>query len=235
MKPVDKAQTVLGFRAHGDAKPQLLARLGEFCSYCECSGAAQQLHVEHIYPQTETAHPGRSKNWRNFLIACPTCNTYKARHLGNGRQQGMLRRFIWPHIDNTVRCFDYLADGRVEITASLHPDVQALAESTRDMVGLMISPGATADYIGTGIAYDGIQKRSAAWGIAQRARVAYEENPSQNQLASLLDNATQTGHFSIWMQVFHDRPAVRRDLIQVFRAAPTCFNANTDPVPRGRV
>jgi len=235
MKPVEKGETLHGFHNHGEAKPELLARLGEFCSYCECPGSAQQLHVEHIYPEADTAHPGRSTNWRNFLIACNTCNTYKYLHLGSGRQRGLLKRFLWPHIDNTFRAFEYHADGRVELTANLPANVRNLATATREMVGLMRSPAVTVTYVEAGIAYDGIQKRSDAWGIAQRARAAFEENPTPNQLASLLDNAVKTGHFSIWMQVFHDRPNVRLELIHAFRAAVACFGPNAQSIQRGRI
>ena len=94
MKPVNKGRSILGLNVHGEAKPDLLERLGEFCSYCECPGAAQQLHVEHIYAQAKTAHPNLSKAWRNFLIACGTCNTYKSKHLGNDRQRKLLKKFL---------------------------------------------------------------------------------------------------------------------------------------------
>lgn len=239
MKPVDKGvmnHEVMEFAKHGDAKPELLARLGEFCSYCECSGSAQQLHVEHIYPQTDTAHPKRAKNWRNFLVACSTCNTYKSIHLGNAHQHRLLHRFLWPHVDNTARAFEYHADGRVTIAAGLPNDVAALAEATREMVGLMRSPAAAGDYHALGIAYDGIVKREDAWGVASRARVAYDENPTANQLATLLDNAEKTGFFSLWMRVFHDRPDVRRALIQTLHASAACYDAvTTDPIARSRI
>ena len=51
MKPVDKGEYETVIKDHKDAKPELVLRLGKFCSYCECHGSPQQLHVEHIYPQ----------------------------------------------------------------------------------------------------------------------------------------------------------------------------------------
>ena len=234
MKPIDKGVTVTGIRKHGDAKPELLVRLGEFCSYCECTGRAQQLHVEHIYPQAESAHPKKGTNWRNFLLACATCNTYKRLHLGDGQQTGLLKRYLWPHIDNTMRSFEYLADGRVLVAAGMSAGVSALADATREMIGLMRSPAAAENYHILGIAYDGVEMRKEAWGIAERARTAFDENPSPNQLAALCDSCKKTGHFSVWMTVFSEYPEVRNELINTCKAASVCFDAHTLSVPRGR-
>src|ERR1035441_7072380 len=132
MKPVDKGASVHGIRQYGDAKPELITRLGQACSYCECPGEPQQLHVEHIYPEANTAHPNLARSWRNFLIACGTCNTYKRHHLGDNRQTGLLKSLLWPHWDNTIKAFNYLPDGRVELAAGLTPDQIALATATRD-------------------------------------------------------------------------------------------------------
>ena len=235
MKPVNKGKSVSGFASHGKAKPELLHRLGKFCSYCECPGEAQQLHVEHIYPQADTAHPNLSTKWRNFLVSCGTCNTYKAKRLGNGRQHMLLRRYLWPHLDNTFVAFRYHSNGLVEVPNSLPLDLKALALSTREMLGLLESPAATIDYADTDIAYDGIKKREYAWAIAQRALDAYTENRTANQLKSLLDNAINTGHFSIWMEVFREHNDVRREFISAFKADPTCFDSDTNPIRKGRI
>ena len=235
LKPVDKGPNVRGLNAHGDAKPELLARLGEFCSYCECPGSPQQLHVEHIFAKAETAHPNLSKNWRNFLLACSTCNTYKSHHLGNGRQVRLLSRFLWPHIDNTFNSFEYVSNGQVFPKPGLPAGTRALAKATVEMIGCMRSPAATVDYEALGIAYDGIKKREEAWGIAERARDAYRENSSSAQLATICDTCYKTGHFSVWMAVFGAFSEVRRALILKCKAAPACFDALTSAlIKRGR-
>jgi uncharacterized protein (TIGR02646 family) len=235
MKPVDKGPHIGGLGGHGDAKPDLLARLGEFCSYCESSGYPQQLHVEHIYQKATTAHPRLTNNWHNFLLACPTCNTYKSHHLGNGRQIGLLKRFLWPHIDNTFAAFNYDSTGRVFPNPDLPHRIAALARDTITMVGLMQSPGAARDYSALEVAYDGASKRVEAWEIAKRAREAYLENSSPAQLRAVCDTCYCTGHFSIWMAVFHSQPIVRRALIIKCKADPSCFDATTSaPIVRGR-
>jgi uncharacterized protein (TIGR02646 family) len=235
MKPVNKGGYIGGFRDHGDAKPDLLARLGHFCSYCESSGSPQQLHVEHIYQKATTAHPKLKNNWHNFLLACPTCNTYKSHHLGNGRQTGLLKRFLWPHLDNTFAAFDYDSSGRVFPNPGLPRQISGLARDTITMVGLMQSPAAAVNYAALGIAYDGASKRSEAWEIAKRARDAYLQNPSPAQLRAVCDACYCTGHFSIWMAVFYRQPIVRHALITKCKADPVCFDATTSaPIVRGR-
>ncbi len=235
MKPVNKGATITGLSNYGQAKPDLIDRLGEFCSYCESPGLPTQLHVEHIYPQADTAHPGRDRSWRNFLLSCATCNTYKRNHLGNGQQVHLLKRYLWPHLDNTYNAFDYHRDGRVTVKANLDPAITALVNRVIDMVGLLKSPGAAVSYENTGIAYDGISRRAEAWGIAHTALAAYVENPTPNQLRSIRNTCKKTGHFSIWMTVFHAHPVVRQALIAECKAAPECFDAGTHPLTRGRL
>lgn len=234
MKPVDKGEDLGTFRDHKHAKPDLLARLGEFCSYCECPGSPQQLHVEHIYPQKP--HPEKSKDWDNFLLACATCNIYKRHHFGDGTQSSLNDRFLWPHLDNTFNAFKYHPDGLVSTKSSLPPDIKVLADATLDMCGAMRSPAVTTRYKDLGIAYDGIDKRNSVWKIAELALVAYEENPSENQLKSICNNCYSNGYFSIWMEVFAAYPEVRKAFINKFKAASSCFDAtSTAPVPRGKL
>ena len=235
MKPVNKGETITGFTKHGQAKPELINRLGAFCSYCECEGSPTQLHVEHIYPAADAAHPGLATNWKNFLLACNTCNIYKRLCLGDGRQTGLLRRCLWPHLDNTFRAFDYHPDGRVTIKPGLSPALTSLAEFTRDMVGLMRSPASAQDYQNLGIAYDGVRRRGDAWRIAENALASYLENPSTNMLRTVQDNCLKTGYFSVWMEVFRLHPIVRQALIEACQAAPECFDATTQPIARGRI
>jgi len=47
--------------------------------------------------------------------------------------------------------------------------------------------------------------------------------------------AVRLGYFSIWMEVFHDRPEFRGELIAAFKADSRCFDQNTRALPKGRV
>ncbi len=73
MKPVNKGKPVLSLANHKQAKPELISRMGSFCSYCEAAGKPQDIDVEHIYPQE--SHPELAAQWRNFLLPCSTSNT----------------------------------------------------------------------------------------------------------------------------------------------------------------
>lgn len=234
MKPVDKGEYISDLKSHKDAKPELVLRLGKFCSYCECHGSPQQLHVEHIYPQKP--HPEKSKDWDNFLLACATCNTYKRYHLGDGRQSSLHDRFLWPHLDNTFNAFIYQSNGLVSLKPGLPPDIEILANATLDMIGLMRSPAVASKYHDLGIAYDGNERRCEVWSIAELALEAYKENPSQVQLQTICDNCYSNGYFSIWMKVFAAYPEVRKAFINKCNAATSCFEStSTTPIARGRL
>ena len=232
MKPVEKGAAPRVFAAYSEAKPELIGRLGSHCSYCEQAGAPQSLHVEHIYPQDP--HPELENDWNNFLVACPTCNTYKHHHLGSTRQANLETRYLWPHRDNTFRAFKYLDDGRVEVAGSLPPDVRTAAMATIEMTGLLRSPAKAADYDELGVAYDGIKKRKEMWEIAIGSRLDYNPGNGTQSATRLARCAAKLGFFSIWMEVFHDRPEVRRELLVAFNADTACFDGETRAVTKGR-
>lgn len=234
MKPVKKSAKTIKFDPHGSAKPDLLHDLGEHCSYCERAGAPQDLHVEHIYP--EHAHPSRKNDWDNFLIACNTCNTYKRHHLGDKRQRSLLTRYLWPHLDNTANAFHYKATGEVEIAPAISNKLRPIAELTREMSGLLLSPAKAASYQKLGIAYDGASRRSQTWSMADRFRSQYLISPTSANAAIIADGASKIGYFSVWMEVFHDQPTMRQELIRAFKADASCYDPTTTALKkRGRL
>ncbi len=234
MKPVHKGDPPPNaLTAYDQAKPLLLSRIGQHCSYCEREGAPQDLHVEHIYPKAP--HPALELSWDNFLVACSSCNTYKHHHLGSAQQTDLETRYLWPHLDNTFRAFKYFADGRVKVDDSLPPDVHRAAAATIEMSGLLKSPAKTVNYDQLGVAYDGFRKRDAAWGMAKATKLDYDSVGDPRRAPFVARQAAELGHFSIWMEVFSDRPEVRRELIARFKADPNCFDAATQPVRKGRL
>lgn len=233
MKPVEKGPATKTYAAYGNAKPDLLSKMGGHCSYCECGAAAQNLDVEHIYPKDP--HPRRELDWDNLLVACKTCNTYKHHHLGSRRQRSLLKRYIWPHLDNTFKAYKYQATGQVDIDPGVPAALIPAVEATREMVGLLLSPTKAKSYQDLGIAYDGANKRSQMWGMANRVRAEYLKNPSPDGATTVAECAAMLGYFSIWMEVFSAELAVRKELIRLFKADPNCFDANTQPVAKGRM
>lgn len=59
---------------YGRARGDLIANIGQYCSYCEIPLAAS-LAVEHMLPKAE--FPLAALSWTNFLLACSKCNSYK--------------------------------------------------------------------------------------------------------------------------------------------------------------
>lgn len=233
MKPVFKGDAPGGATTYKSAKPHLIARLGEHCSYCEAHRDPQDLHVEHIYPQKP--HPERENDWENFLVACSTCNSYKNIRLGNQRRRRLEDRYLWPHLDNTFRAYKYLEDGRVDLRPRLQDAVRKAADATRNMVGLTLTPAKVAKYRNLGIAYDGIDKRREQWSITKGLRSSYLKKPSRLAAERLARAAVKMGYFSIWMELFRDRIEVRRELIRAFRADPSCFDIRTKPRKKSRL
>ena len=62
------------FDYYEDAKADLVARLGLFCSYCE-RPIKTNLAVEHILPKT--IYKDLELEWSNFLLSCVNCNSCK--------------------------------------------------------------------------------------------------------------------------------------------------------------
>ena len=233
MKPVSKGPAPRNYLAYETAKPDLIAQIGQQCSYCEAPGDPQALHVEHIYPKYP--HPERERNWDNFLLACVTCNSYKSIHLGNKRRRGLERRYLWPHLDNTYTAFEYLQDGRVSANPAVTPSIQKAAKAIQEMAGILRSPAKARKYAKLGIAYDGVDKRKELWQIILSQRAIYLSNPTPNGVAAIALAAPRLGYFSIWMKAFEARPEVRQALITAFKADTACFDADTRAVPKGRL
>ena len=234
MKPVKKDPVRKRYSPYDAVKPYLLDALGEHCSYCERSGAPQDLHVEHIYPKG--VHPNRETDWNNFLLACNTCNSCKHAHLGNRRQRALFSRYLWPHLDNTNNAFQYKDTGQVEIAPSVPNKLRPVAERTKDMVGLLASPAKATIYKQLGIAYDGASRRSQMWSIAMQFKAHYLKNPTSSYATTISEGASKMGYFSIWMQVFIDRREIRKELIRAFKADADCFDpTTTSPVAKGRL
>ncbi|MEO6326037.1 MAG: HNH endonuclease signature motif containing protein [Thermoanaerobaculia bacterium] len=57
------------------ARPDLVAMLGEYCSFCELPIAGHLLAIEHRAPKE--LYPNYMIWWWNFLLACRDCNSAK--------------------------------------------------------------------------------------------------------------------------------------------------------------
>lgn len=236
MRPVTHVKSGPQLSDHKKAKPALISHMGEYCAYCERQVDADGLHVEHIKPQKK--HSKLGLTWSNFLLACGTCNTYKRHFQDVNRQVGILNKQAWPHLDNTFGAYTYDKNGRVAISASLTGPQKVMAQQTLTMAGLDRTPAVAASYKKRGLIYETIKRRERIWNVAEIALVAYEQNPTNTQRATVVNQAQDAGFFSVWMTIFTAHPVVKNDLISCLKATSACFDALGSPTfPRniGRI
>lgn len=206
------------YDAYGQARPNLVRRLGDYCSYCEMR-VTSGLAVEHIVSKKDD--PTRERDWGNFLLACPSCNSTKARKV---KSEADTANYLWPHRDRSFDAFDYRA-GAVRVARDLDPATQAKAEATERMVGLSRRPH-------HGLSRDQIQKgtdnrwrhRIEAHRVAKRAlerlaKVASAPQLRADQVDAIRDIARGHGFWSVWMTVFADHPDVQSALIDTFEGS----------------
>ncbi len=226
--PLLQDGTAKSYKRYQDACPDLVERLGEYCSYCErpiLQGAG--LAVEHIYAKNH--FPQLECDWENFLLACITCNSVKREQDASWNH----RDYLWPHEDNTARAFRYLSEGRVEVDSSqLSPDVATLADQTLELTGLARYQGPASKNKPTPGDYRWHHRREA-WGTAQRALENLGLNNSPEMREQIVATAIAKGFWSVWMTVFAQDEDMRCRLLHAFvGTAVDCFALNTQPVPR---
>ncbi|WP_395812116.1 HNH endonuclease [Archangium minus] len=201
------------------ARGELIARIGEYCSFCE-SRMHASLAVEHILPKFH--HPDLELDWDNFLLACVNCNSTK------GDQPIDPGDYYWPDRDNTARAFAYAADGIVRPAPGLTAAQRKVAQRTITLTGLDKLP--TKNPKASDRRW---QHRGEAWGRAERARACLAAHDSESMRRLIVDQATAYGFWSIWMTVFAADMDMRRRFLTAFVGCPAdCFDTNTQPVQR---
>ncbi|MDP3877566.1 MAG: HNH endonuclease [Methylobacter sp.] len=221
-KPTDSNGDPVDFKEYGGARDDLIKRIGDYCSYCEAPLLAPA--VEHIQPKSK--EPAVEKTWSNFLLACTYCNSIKGERTVDA---GNLNDFFWADTDNTFRAFIYEKDRAPQIDTSLNPLKQQVAHNTLELTGLDREPahprltGKDRRWI----------KRKEAWGKAETAKANLEQQSTELMRNQIIDTATSTGFWSVWMTVFQDYTDMRHRLIDAFQGTCTaCFDQDTQPVQR---
>lgn len=212
------------FSSYRDALPDLVSRLGCYCSYCERL-ISVQLAVEHIQPKGLPAYQDLIGRWDNFLLACVNCNSTKK------DKDVALSDVLLPDRDNTFSAYLYDAGGGVQVSPRLNVSEQKLALATLTLVGLQRPGPVAADANGRLIALDRIKQRLEAWLTAEYARdnlLALRPGDAV-VIDALVLLALATGFFSVWMEVFRDDPAIRNRLINAFAGTRDsgCFHPQT--------
>jgi uncharacterized protein (TIGR02646 family) len=198
------------FDKYQEAKPDLVARLGPYCSFCE-RHLQVNLAVEHIQPKGLAKYQHLIGRWDNFLLACVNCNSTKK------NKDVYLERYLLPDRDNTFFAYIYTQDGKVSVVSELAEAVRVIASSTLSLVGLDKLPQNATDSNGRLVALDRISQRREAWATAEEARSDIASRPNDLLLRkSAVRLARECGFFSIWMTVFLEDADMRSRLIDAF-------------------
>ncbi len=220
--PLDAKSKPIKFKEYGDARDDLIERLGDYCSYCEAPLFTPA--IEHIQPKS--LNPCLEKEWSNFLLACSSCNGVKNKKEVNDNN---LSDYFWADKDNTFRAFRYEKDRALQVALSLNLAQQKIAQDTLELTGLDRERG-HPKFSKKDRRCD---KRNEAWGKAERAKSNLQTTPTDSMREQIIDTATSTGFWSIWMTVFQDDSDMRDRLINAFTGTSrVCFDTNTQPIQR---
>ncbi len=218
MRPVERPNNFKTFNTYQDARRDLIAAFGEYCSYCEMHLDAS-LAVEHVQPKD--LHADLALSWSNFLLGCTNCNSTK------GKKNPGLSNCLWPDRDNTVIALRYREGGIVDVNPSLNPQQAALAKILIDLVGLdRKADDATASdrrWL----------NRREAWDKAKRALERLGRTDNNDMREQIVETATANGYWSVWMTVFGQDVDMRQRFINAMPGtAKTCFDVNASAIPR---
>lgn len=221
MRPVERGQAPRIYKKYTDAISDLEQRLGTYCSYCERT-VKSSLAVEHKYPKKKCRT--LRLEWKNFLLACNTCNGIKG--------QRIMQEVIWPDLNNTLLAIEYSEGGFVAVASNLNNSQDIRAKSLIDLVGLSRHPGNVSDKPTRRDTR--WMDREEIWQAAEGCKSNYAIlGKSEEALSLVLIAAKHSGFFSVWIEVFKDEPEVLNALIAAFPGtAKNCFDVYGIPVPR---
>lgn len=199
------------FESYEDARPYLTDRLGKYCSFCEIR-LPLGLAVEHI--RHKDGNPALEKEWTNFLLACPSCNSTKGTKIDT---QADVDRHLWPHIDRSFEAFEYGEGGRVSVARQADPLIEARARATATLVGLLRRPGHGITREQDNRASDcRWLERMETWDEAVLAREDLRACDTPQMRRQVVVSAKDRGFWSVWMTVFADNPTMCDELCEAF-------------------
>lgn len=224
MRPVERPillaadGTPKTFAKYQDARKDLIATFGEYCSYCEMHLDAS-LAVEHVQPKD--LHAGLALSWSNFLLGCTNCNSTK------GTKSPGPTNCLWPDRDNTFIAFRYSEGGIVEVNPLLNLQQHALAQALINLVGLdrKVDNASASDRRWL--------NRRDAWDKAKRALERLGRTDNDDMREQIVETATANGYWSVWLTVFSNDADMRKRFIEAMPGtARNCFNAQYMSITR---
>lgn len=230
MRPVDKG--AIPHDEHGLpirinryqlSRGYLIERLGSYCSYCE-RFLGGSIHVEHIQPKSKVT--GLELNWNNFLLACGNCNSIKSSKTIN------VSNFFWPDQDNTARALEYKDGGLVQPSSDLPHNLFLIAKNTLNLTGLNRIPSDDPS-VNPEMSDMRWRERRIALEKAKRAKGNLKTMDTVQLRDQIVDTATSTGFFSVWMTVFkHDHDMMWRLLHAFPGTSKGSYDENCSPIQR---
>ncbi len=206
------------------AKKHLINRTGPYCHLCEMR-VNNSLAVEHI--KARTHFPRLANSWTNFLLACTSCNSSKT---SNKLKIPYRKHYYWPHLNNTLLAFVSPACGPDACLVTPHPGLsasqKARAQATIALYELDKRVTSTGDSDNRFI------ERQKATKMAIDRLVEYKKGLATIQ--AIVDMATNTGFFSVWLDVFGKEPMVKTALLQApeYKIDGNWFDATFNPTHR---
>lgn len=220
MRPIKKGAPPRAYSKYSDAQPDLIARIGRFCSYCG-RFVPSAINVEH--KRSKKRYPAEILLWSNFLLACQNCNPTKS------HKRCKLDNYLWPDTDNTMRAFRHLPEGIVQKNKNLPKRIRRKASRTIYLMGLDRTPGAFRSP--TDRDYRWLD-RKRQWDKAMlfRNQLLQFDTPAQRDLIII---AAEDGIFPIWWTVFKGDVEIRKRLREAFLGTDVeCFDSNECLKPR---
>lgn len=226
MRPVDKGIAPHTYSRYQDAGPDLQARLGDYCSYCERQ-IETNLAVEHIQPKSHVSRLRTS--WSNFLLGCVNCNSSKGANPIN------VTDYFWPDVDNTLRAFKYTKGGIIDPSLSLSSSsLMAKADATIILFGLDKYPGNSNKARHPSSSDKRWLTRQQVWQCAETSWARLQKQPTNTDLREqIVETAIGRGLFSIWWTVFANDADMRQRFRLAFPGTDSgCFDHTENCQPR---
>jgi len=213
--PKDEQGNEIQYKEYANARKELIARIGECCSYCEMH-LDSALAIEHVRPKkpkgVASNIASRVLDWNNFLLACTNCNSTK------GSKDVEINEYFWPDRDNTFRVLHYAEGGVVEPADFLSEMDKQMAERTISLFGLDKNPNAQ------NASDRRWNNRRECFDMAERARERLEGNDFAELREQIAETASAKGFWSVWMTVFENDSDMKKRLIDVVPGtAAECF------------
>lgn len=209
MRTIEKGESPYTFISdYTEALSFLRDRLGPYCSYCEMK-VTTNLAVEH----KESKNSGGARtDWKNLLLSCTYCNSNK----GEKVKLGEKNTWIWPDEDNTFCALDY-GYGIPKLNQEyLENEGKEFRErATKTFEDLQLGEKPSKEKRDTRF-----MNRINAFQKAERSKSSWDKikgTPFEKaEIQAIIDMATETGFFSVWMNVFREDEQIKRVLIQNF-------------------